>query len=64
MVDITFRAPLGRIARDQPGHRRLQIVFDAVIGLALFIAVLALLDVLALRFGADSRTGEPGGILG
>ncbi len=39
-------------------------MFDAVIGLALFIAVLALLDVLALRFGADSRTGEPGGILG
>lgn len=37
---------------------------EAAVGVSIVIAALALLDVLALRFGVDSRTGEPGGILG
>ena len=39
-------------------------MFDAVIGISIFVAAFAILDILALRFGADSRTGEPGGMVG
>lgn len=39
-------------------------MIDPVLGLLFVVSALVLLDVLALRFGADSRGTEPWRILG